>query len=151
MPSGPFTLTSDAFAEGGAIPTDYSCEGTDISPALAWTGTPAGTAELVLVVDDPDAGGFVHWIALIDGAEVGLPRGISPTAQTPQQGTNSFGEVGWSGPCPPSGTHHYRFTLTAIAVAAGLTGNPSVSEVRGALSKATVLGTATVTGTYRKT
>jgi Raf kinase inhibitor-like YbhB/YbcL family protein len=152
MPSsGPFTLTSDAFAEGGAIPREYSCQGTDISPTLAWSGTPTGTAELVLVVDDPDAGGFVHWIALIDGTEVALPRAISSTARTPQQGTNSFGDVGWSGPCPPSGAHHYRFTLTALAAATGLAGNPTIAEVRGALAKATVLGTAVLTGTYRKT
>lgn len=152
MPStGAFALTSEAFAEGGAIPREYSCQGTDISPALSWSGTPAGTVELVLVVDDPDAGGFAHWIALIDGAEVALARAVSPTADTPQQGTNSFGEVGWSGPCPPSGTHHYRFTLTAIAAATGLAGNPTIAEVRAVLSKATVLGSAVLSGTYSKT
>ena len=152
MPTtGLFTLSSEAFAEGGAIPREYSCQGTDISPALAWTGAPAGTAELVLVVDDPDAGGFVHWIALIRGPEVALPRAISPTATTPQQGINGFGDVGWGGPCPPTGTHHYRFTLTALATPTGLTSNPTISEIRSALSKATVLGEATLTGTYRKT
>ena len=148
---GPFTLSSKAFADGGPIPREYSCQGTDISPGLAWSDTPAGTAELVLVVDDPDAGGFVHWIAIIGGTEVALPRAISPTALAPQQGTNGFGEVGWGGPCPPSGTHHYRFTLSAVAGALGLSGSPTISEVRRALSTASVLATAVLTGTYRKT
>jgi Raf kinase inhibitor-like YbhB/YbcL family protein len=152
MPTtAPFTLASDAFAEGAAIPREYSCQGTDISPALAWTGTPAGTAELVLVVDDPDAGAFVHWIAIIVGTESALPRGISSRAETPRQGINGYGDVGWGGPCPPSGTHHYRFTLTALGKVTGLTGNPTITGVRSALSKAAVLGSTVLTGTYRKT
>jgi Raf kinase inhibitor-like YbhB/YbcL family protein len=149
--TGPFTLSSDAFKEGGAIPREYTCQGTDISPALAWTGTPAGTAELVLVVDDPDAGGFVHWIVLVDVAVASLPRAISPTSRSLVQGENGFGDVGWGGPCPPSGTHHYRFTLTALGQASGLTGNPTIAQVRSALSKAAALGTTVLTGTYRKT
>jgi len=152
MPTtGRFTLTSPAFADGASIPREYSCQGADASPALAWTGTPAGTAQLVLVVDDPDAAGFVHWIALIGGDDAELPRAVPPTSQTVQQGINGFGRVGWGGPCPPSGTHHYRFTLTALAAATGLTGHLTISQVRAALSNATVLGTAILTGTYRKT
>jgi len=149
--SSPFALTSAAFAEGDPIPPEYSCQGTDISPALAWTGVPAGTAELILVADDPDANGFIHWIAIIPTALTELPRAVSPTAQSPQQGTNGFGEVGWGGPCPPSGTHHYRFTLTALAAPTGLTGNPSSGAVRSALGSSTILGAAVLTGTYRKT
>ena len=152
MPSaGPFTLTSAAFAEGGAIPREYSCQGADVSPALAWTGTPAGTAELVLIVDDPDAGGFIHWIIVVGGGEGGLPRALAPSAPNVVQGVNGFGKVGWGGPCPPSGTHHYRFTLSAVAGPTGLTGHPTISQVRAVLSSATVVGMAVLTGTYRKT
>jgi len=151
MPStGPFTLSSEAFADGGGIPRDYSCQGADLSPALAWTGTPAGTAQLILVVDDSDAGGFIHWIVVLDGGQTGLPKNVTTDATDLIHGVNGFGNVGWGGPCPPSGTHHYRFTLTAVGSATGLTGHPSIAQVRAALASATVLGTAVLTGTYRK-
>jgi Raf kinase inhibitor-like YbhB/YbcL family protein len=147
----PFTLTATAFAAGGSIPREYSCDGADVSPALAWTGVPTGAKALVLVVDDPDAGNFLHWSVLdLPGADGGLPRGVSPAADPPQQGRNAFGRTGWGGPCPPSGTHHYRFTLTAIAAPLGLAGHPDGSTVRAALARATALGGATLIGTYRR-
>jgi phosphatidylethanolamine-binding protein (PEBP) family uncharacterized protein len=57
---GPFVLTSTAFADGDAIAREFSCDGANVSPPLKWIGVQAGTAALVLVVDDPDARGFVH-------------------------------------------------------------------------------------------
>ena len=153
MPTAaPLTLTSPAFAEGGAIPAEYACQGADVSPQLTWSGAPAGTAALVLVVDDPDAGDFTHWLVLdLDPSPGGLPRDVSPTAPSPQQGRNDFGRVGWGGPCPPSGTHHYRFTLSALASPLGLSSHPGRSAVDDALSGASVLATATLTATYRRT
>ena len=149
--SSAFVLTSTAFAEGDPIPREFSCDGQDVSTPLAWTGVPSGAGALVLVVDDPDARGFVHWIVLdLPGADGDLPKGVSPTADTLQQGRNDFGNVGWGGPCPPSGTHHYRFTLTAIAAPLGLAGHPSAQDVAAALGKAEVLGKADLTGTYRR-
>jgi Raf kinase inhibitor-like YbhB/YbcL family protein len=150
-PSAPFTLTSTAFAEGDAIPREFSCDGQDVSPPLSWTGVPSGAGALVLVVDDPDARGFVHWIVLdLPGADGDLPKGVSPTADAPQQGRNDFGKVGWGGPCPPSGTHHYRFTLTVIAAPLGLAGHPDNQDVAAALGKAEVLGRTILTATYRR-
>jgi hypothetical protein len=112
---------------------------------------PSGAAALVLVVDDPDARGFVHWIVLdLPGADGSLPKGVAPAADTPQQGTNGFGKVGWGGPCPPSGTHHYHFTLTAIGTPLGLPGHPNGQEVAAALASADVLGQVTLTTTYRR-
>lgn len=148
----PFTLTSSAFAAGGAIPSRFTCDGPDVSPALAWTGVPAGTGALVLYVDDPDARGWVHWIVLdVPGTTNGsLPQGVSPSAKDPAQGTNDFGRRGWGGPCPPSGTHRYTFTLYALGAPLGLSGSPGGSTVRAALGRATVLGTATLQGTYRR-
>jgi Raf kinase inhibitor-like YbhB/YbcL family protein len=144
-------LTSSAFADGDAIPREFSCDGANVSPPLAWTGVPAGTAALVLVVDDPDARGFVHWIVLdLAGHDETLPKGVAPTAASPQQGRNDFGKVGWGGPCPPSGTHHYRFTLTALGAPLGLGGHPAGGDVRTALGRATVLGKVTLAGTYRR-
>jgi Raf kinase inhibitor-like YbhB/YbcL family protein len=150
--AGPFRLTAEAFAAGKAIPREYTCDGSNVSPALAWSGAPAGTAALVLLVDDPDARDFVHWIVLdLPGAPAGtLPRGIAGDAATPQQGRNDFGRFGWGGPCPPSGTHRYRFTLAALVAPLGLAGHPDGRAVRSALGKTTVLGRAALEGTYRR-
>jgi len=151
MPSGPFTLTSPAFAEGGAIPPEYTCQGADASPQLQWSGVQEGATALVLVVDDPDARSFTHWLVLdLDPASGGLPKGVPASADPPQQGRNDFGRTGWGGPCPPSGTHHYRFTLSALAAPLGLSGHPDRAAVNAALAKARVLGTVVLTGTYRK-
>ncbi len=151
--TGPFQLTSAAFSEGGKIPREVTCDGPGTSPPLAWTGVPTGTAALVLLVDDPDARDFVHWIVLdLPGSNGELAAGVQPGAASPQQGTNDFGKTGWGGPCPPSGTHHYRFTLTALSAPLGLDGHPGGDAVRGALlaKKAGVLGRAVLTGTYQR-
>src|SRR5712671_2319361 len=146
---GPFRLTSSAFADGDAIPREFSCDATNVSPPLAWTDVPAGTVALVLVVDDPDARGFVHWIVLdVAGQDGDLPKAVAPTAASPQQGRNDFGKIGWGGPCPPSGTHHYRFTLTALGAPVGLGDHPAGGDVRNALGRAKVLGTVMLAGTY---
>jgi len=144
------TLASPAFADGGPIPREYTCRGQDASPALAWQGVPAGTAALVLFVDDPDGRDWVHWIVLdLPGVDGGLPRAVSPSADQPRQGRNDFGRIGYGGPCPPSGNHHYRFTLYALASPLGLPGHPDGAAVRAALGRATVLAKVTLVGTYR--
>jgi Raf kinase inhibitor-like YbhB/YbcL family protein len=146
-----FRLTSTAFPEGGAIPAEFTCDGANVSPPLDLSGAPAGTAALVLLVDDPDANDFVHWIVLdMPGSNGTLGKGIAPESTTIQQGTNGFGKPGYGGPCPPSGTHHYRFTLTALAAPLGLSGHPGGDAVRAALAGAQVLGTATLSGTYTR-
>jgi Raf kinase inhibitor-like YbhB/YbcL family protein len=154
-PSGvagaPFALTSTAFQAGGEIPPRFTCDGADVSPALSWSGVPAGAAALVLVVDDPDAGGFVHWIAynVVPGPG-GLPEATGTGAEAPPQGMNDFGKAGWGGPCPPSGDHRYRFTLQALASPLPLSGAPGADAVRAATSKSTVLATTTLEGRYRR-
>lgn len=147
-----FTLTSPDFTDGGAMPRRLSCDGGDVSPALEWSGAPGGAASLVLVVDDPDARGFVHWVLfdLTASATGGLPEGFSRSPDAPAQGTNGFGRVGYGGPCPPSGTHRYVFTLYALDVPTlGLSGAPRADAVRAAL-EGHVLATATLTGTYAR-
>jgi hypothetical protein len=145
-----FVLSSPSFADGGAIPARHSCDGADVSPALAWEGAPQGTVSFALIVDDPDARGFIHWaIYDIPGGPGGsLPEGVAPTAVAPQ-GRSDFGRAGYGGPCPPSGTHHYRFTLWALSSRLGLSGTPSASEIRTALTT-TILGVAYLTGTYAR-
>jgi Raf kinase inhibitor-like YbhB/YbcL family protein len=145
---GPFTLTSPAFDANGPIPAEYTCRGADRSPALAWSGVPAGTQALVLFVDDPDGRDWVHWSVLdLDPASPGLSTGIAPSANPPQQGTNDFGKAGYGGPCPPSGTHHYHFTLYALPAPLGLGGHPDGKAVRAALAKASPIEKVTLIGT----
>ena len=148
--AGPFRLASPAFGQNKPIPAQFTCHGANRSPALTWSGMPAGTKAFVLVVVDPDANGFVHWTVLdLKPTTTGLPRGVAPTATSVQQGRNDFGNVGYGGPCPPSGTHHYRFTLSALAAPLALGGHPSGAAVRSALAKAKVLGRATLIGTAK--
>lgn len=144
-----FALSSPAFDDGQPIPRHYTCHGSDVSPALDWQGTPSSAGALVLFVDDPDGRDWVHWIVLdLPGADGRLAEGVDPRADTPQQGTNDFRKVGYGGPCPPSGTHHYRFTLYALAAPLGLPGHPGGDEVRRALRDATVIDKVTLTGTF---
>jgi Raf kinase inhibitor-like YbhB/YbcL family protein len=147
-----FTLTSTAFEPGGAIPKRYTCDGEDGSPDLAWTGAPDGTGALTLVVDDPDARGWVHWIVLdMAGSSSGaLARGVGVSPDAPAQGRNDFGRIGWGGPCPPSGTHRYAFTLYALSEPLALPGQPDGAAVRKALGDVTVLGMAVLEATYRR-
>jgi hypothetical protein len=114
-------VVSSAFQEGGMIPSDYTCDGKDISPPLAWSGAPAGTAAFALVCEDPDApaGVWVHWVVWNLPASVSeLPTGVPPAQKTlpngGTQGTNDFRKIGYGGPCPPSGTHRYQFRLYAL-------------------------------------
>src|SRR6188508_371466 len=90
-----FAMTSPAFSEGGAIPSGHSCDGADKPIPLAWSGVPDGTAELALIMDDPDAGGFVHWVVVgIPPAASGFDNGHLPAGA--HEGRTGFG-VGYGG------------------------------------------------------
>jgi Raf kinase inhibitor-like YbhB/YbcL family protein len=144
----PMALISPAFDEGQPIPQEYTCHGSDVSPGLKWSGVPAGVGALVLLVDDPDGRDWVHWSVLdLPGNDGELPKSVDPNSDRPQQGQNDFHKPGYGGPCPPSGTHHYRFTLYALAAPVGLPGHPDGAAVRKALAAATVVDKVTLTGT----
>jgi Raf kinase inhibitor-like YbhB/YbcL family protein len=147
-PPPPLGLSSPAFANDGAIPARYTCGGADGSPPLAWSQAPAGTAAFALVVLDSDASGFVHWVvADIPGDRTSLAAG----ERIGVAGRNSFGGVGYGGPCPPVGsrTHHYVFTLYALSHRLALGGVPTAAQVRAAAAKVT-LTTAHITATFRR-
>jgi Raf kinase inhibitor-like YbhB/YbcL family protein len=114
------TLTSSAFTEGGMIPKEYTCDGSDISPDLSWSGVPEGTKSLALICDDPDApvGTWVHWLLFnIPPASSGLPGSMPPDTTLDngaKHGINDFKKYGYGGPCPPGGTHRYFFKLYAL-------------------------------------
>jgi len=149
--SGPLALSSPAFADGAGIPTRFTCDGEGISPEVDWSGAPTATAALALTVIDPDAGGFVHWLVYdIPAASAGsLAENVGTGPGTPPQGANGRGKAGYAGPCPPSGTHHYVFTLYALDRTLGLTGTPSHAEIEAAI-KDHVLATTVLTGTYKR-
>ncbi len=137
---GPPGFGSSAFrATGGSqrIPPKYTCDGIDVSPPLEWSvGNPDQVAEFAIVVTDPDAHDFTHWVvARIPGTDTGLDEGAGdPNAGNGLlQGQNGFGSIGWRGPCPPAGsTHHYHFALYAFASAPDLTDAPTADKVRQA-------------------
>lgn len=146
-----FSLISSAFTEGGPIPRRFTCDGENVSPDLTWSDAPEGTQALVLVVTDPDARDFVHWIAydLTGTPSGGLPSAVSASPDAPPQGTNSFGKTGYGGPCPPSGTHRYVFALHALDAPLELAGAPRMDELDAAMA-GHVLARATLTGTYHR-
>jgi len=115
-------LSSSAFADGGAVPRRYSCDGEDISPPIAWTDAPKDTRSFVLLCDDPDApaGTWHHWAAYDLGrGETSLAEGASRADGTRfKEAINDFQKPGYGGPCPPRrhGPHHYHFRLLALSV-----------------------------------
>lgn len=143
-----FTITSSAFNEGASIPTEYTCDGANIAVPLAWSGVPEGTKEMALVMDDPDARGYVHWVVVgIPPTASGLGGG-APLPAGAQDGRRSGG-VGYTGPCPPSGTHHYVFTLYALSSTPAWATTPAAADVREAAAGVT-LASATLSGTYKR-
>jgi Raf kinase inhibitor-like YbhB/YbcL family protein len=145
-----FDLTSPAFDRGQPIPQRYTCEGDDVSPPLAWSGVPEGTASLALVVDDPDApsGTFTHWLAWgIDPAAGSLAEGQA----APVEGRNDVGSSGWRGPCPPPGhgPHRYFFRLYALDHELDLPAGAGKADVERAIAEG-VLASAELVGTYER-
>jgi Raf kinase inhibitor-like YbhB/YbcL family protein len=153
--SNPATFTVVApWSDGGTIDALYTCDGDDISPALSWQGAPAGTAQLAVVVVDEDAddGGapFVHWVvAGISPDELSLVEGSVPAGAI--EAVNSFGEVGWGGPCPPAGdpAHTYRFVVHALAQQVELANATPADELLDYLGDVT-FARAESTGTYAR-
>ncbi|MCZ7536590.1 MAG: YbhB/YbcL family Raf kinase inhibitor-like protein [Acidimicrobiia bacterium] len=146
--AGGLAISSRAFGDGEPIPERYTCDGDDLSPPLSWSGAPGGTAQLALVVDDPDAPGgtFTHWVVWgIDPADGDLGAGEVPAGAV--QGTSDFGETAYGGPCPPSGTHHYRFELLALSAGPSVEAGVGAEELRGAV-EGKIVGGAVLTGTY---
>lgn len=143
------TVTSEAFIDGGQIPAEYACGGQNVSPPLAWTGVPEGTAAVALVMDDPDAVGglYIHWVVSdIAANTTGSARGTTPAGG--QVLPNSGGNRRYLGPCPPqgSGVHHYRFTLYALAKPAALAestpaGGAVAAFSAGASARGQLIGT----------
>ncbi|MBP7796511.1 MAG: YbhB/YbcL family Raf kinase inhibitor-like protein [Elusimicrobiales bacterium] len=143
-PKDKFTLVSDDFENGKLIPAEFSCDGKNIPPSLRWSNVPEGTKSFVLTVKDPDApfGTFTHWIV------INIPQNIREIKKDEinsfgyTQLKNDFGNIGYGGPCPPSGTHRYVFTLYAIDIEK-LDANPkNIDRIidEHTISKAEIIG-----------
>ena len=155
-----FALTSSAFSPGGAIPAQFTCEGSDVSPPLEWTGPPAGTKGLVLIVDDPDAPDpkaprmtWVHWVLYnLPPAAGRLAQGVrsSDLPEGTREGKNDWKRTGYGGPCPPIGRHRYFHKLYALDVVLPDLGPATKAEVEKAM-EGHVVGKAELVGTYEKT
>jgi hypothetical protein len=149
-------LTSPAFRDGLSIPSEYTCDGQNISPPLMWSDPPAGTRTLALICEDPDAhnGTWTHWVLYgLPAFVTELPAGVS-TAEIPsvggRQGANSFHHLGYGGPCPPAGEmHHYIFTIYAVDAFITLEANAGRADLLGALD-GHIIGQGQLMGTYRK-
>ena len=140
------TVTSTDFTEGAAIPADFTCKGAGRAPSLSWSGDTKGAKALAVVVDDPDApsGTYVHWIVL------DLPASTTALSSNGVRGLkeakNSSSKKGWTPPCPPSGLHHYRFTVYALKQATGLGDGADRSDALDAVTK-NAIASGRLTGT----
>lgn len=146
---GVFSVTSPVFSEYGTIPKKYTCDGDNVSPPLSISNIPANATSLTLVVDDPDApdGIFTHWTVWNIAAKTKeIIEGNSP--QSSEQGINSAGKSGYSGPCPPS-RHRYIFKLYALDTMIGLDGKATVSNLEAAM-RGHIVAESHLIGVYQR-
>lgn len=152
--NGKIEVTSSAFQDGDAIPEKYTCSGDDMAPPVKWSGVPGDAKALVLVMDDPDADGFVHWLVY------DIPVKVTGFEETPdlatlpsgaKHGVNGFGDVGYGGPCPPGGEEHmYRIRILALGSELGLDAGATADDVNAAIADADVLDEGKLEGTFAR-
>ena len=143
----PLRLISTAFSHNGHIPPQYTCEGKNVNPPLKIENIPGGAKSLAIIVEDPDAsrGVFDHWVMW----NIPVNAAIAEESQAGINGTNSFGQTGYGGPCPPSGVHRYFFKLYALDKELDLAPGAGKNELLDAM-KGHVLATAELMGVYQK-
>jgi Raf kinase inhibitor-like YbhB/YbcL family protein len=151
-PAKQLQLTSTAFKNKDPIPSQYTCDGKNVSPPLAWSSAPAGTQSFALIVEDPNAptGIWTHWILFdLSSDTTELPEDAAPTGNA-QQGMNDFKNKGYGGPCPPGGKpHRYIFKLFALDKMLGLKAGASKKEVEAAMTNH-ILAQGMLMGTYER-
>jgi Raf kinase inhibitor-like YbhB/YbcL family protein len=153
------TLTSQDFKNQGMIPKKYTCDGKDISPALAWSDVPSEAKSLVLIVDDPDAPDpaapqmtWVHWVLYnIPATSHTLAQGINNKAlpKGTMEGLNDWGRTGYGGPCPPVGKHRYFIKLYALDIVLSDLKKPTKAKLEAAM-EGHVISKAELIGLYQK-
>jgi Raf kinase inhibitor-like YbhB/YbcL family protein len=140
-------IKSPAFANGGFIPSKYTCNGANINPELTIKDIPGDTKSLALIVDDPDApkGTFDHWVMW----NIPVKEKIEENSAPGMQGKNGKNENKYIGPCPPSGTHHYHFRVYALDTKFDLPVNTDKKNLLKAI-EGHILGTGEIIGLYKK-
>lgn len=152
-------VTSSAFIDGGSIPARFTSDGPGVSPPLEWRGAPLTTAELVLLIEDPDAPmphPLVHAIAWkLHGARGSIPEGALSSSGENSPGTpmgrNSYLMREYLPPDPPSGhgTHHYAFELFALDAAGRFESAPGRGTLIEVL-KEHAIAKGMLVGTYQR-
>jgi Raf kinase inhibitor-like YbhB/YbcL family protein len=150
-------ITSATFSNNGTIPRQYTCDGKDMSPPLAWSGVPANARSLALIVDDPDAPDpkapkmtWVHWVLYnLPPSATGLGEAVKQLPAGTLEGTNDWGRSGYGGPCPPIGRHRYFHKLYALDAVLPDLKRPRKAELERAM-KGHVLAEAVLIGTYQR-
>ena len=152
-------ITSQAFSHDEEIPSKYTCDGKDMSPALEWSGFPEGTKSLALIVDDPDAPDpaapkmiWVHWVLYnIPGNAGSLPEGVAEKdlPKGTLQGLNDWKKTGFGGPCPPIGKHRYFHKLYALDIVLPDLKQPTKAKLEKAM-EGHVLSKTELIGLYQR-
>lgn len=146
------SVTSGAFSQGGRIPAQHTCDGPDVSPALSFGSLPSGTTHVALIMDDPDAprGTWLHWTFWnLPSNVTSLPEGANMGKMGAREGKTDSADAGYSGPCPPPGTHRYFFKLYALKAPLDLAAGASLNELTKALT-GKVLAWGELMGTYAR-
>lgn len=141
-------LQSSAFGEDQSIPSTHTCDGQNSIPPLSITDVPKNSQSLAIVMEDPDSpsGNFTHWLIWNLPPQTTNLDSIPPIAN---QGVNDFGELGYDGPCPKLGTHHYNFTLYALDTATDLPDGSTKTQLFSFM-KDHILSQTSLTGTYKR-
>ncbi len=144
-----FTVQSSAFDNETTIPTTFTCHGKNISPPLHWSKAPAGTQSFVLIMEDPDGvkGHWVHWLLFNIPAHLNQFSTAMPLPKEALSGNNSWNKKGYSGPCPPTGTHRYFFKLYALDTRLTVNSSVSKNDILNAMT-GHVLATTALIGVY---
>ena len=126
------TIKSPAFQPNNPIPKKYSCDGEGTNPPLTIEGAPKEAKTFALTMDDPDAprGTFDHWVVW------NIPSSTSKILEHSVPGTeglNGMRKPGYTGPCPPSGTHRYFFKVYALDTQLSLGAKTTKRELEAAM------------------
>ncbi|MFA5143884.1 MAG: YbhB/YbcL family Raf kinase inhibitor-like protein [Candidatus Omnitrophota bacterium] len=149
------SVTSSAFKDEEAIPGKYTCDGKDVSPPLAWSDIPPGTRSVALICDDPDAprGTWVHWVIFnMPPQSKGLVENVpgeEVLADGSVQGVNDSRQIGYGGPCPPSGVHRYYFKVYALDTMISLAPGATKKDLEGAMA-GHILADGQIMGRYSR-
>lgn len=144
------TIASPSFENNSLIPSKFTCDGKNVNPLLMFGSIPIKAKSIALVVTDPDAPGgtFTHWIIYNMSATTTKIDENSVPADS-QEAQNSFGKKEYGGPCPPSGTHHYIFTLYALDSMISIPDEADVADIEKVIQSNSI-EQATLTGLYAK-